>query len=92
MPVLATYEGDKSALERKSLGRLLMLDVVCPNGDVVSASARQVFGRADVAADSNVSREQFRVTPVDGVDDVLQLCVLGRNGMMLPTLVKTSDQ
>ena len=61
-----------------------MLDVVCPNGSVVSVSStRQVFGRADVAADNNVSREQFRVTPVDGVDDVLQLCVLGRNGTML---------
>lgn len=60
-----------------------MLDVVCPNGDVVSVSSTQVFGRADVVADSNVSREQFKVSPVDGVDDVLQLCVLGRNGTTL---------
>lgn len=58
-----------------------MIVVDCPDGAIVSVgSVPQVFGRAQVAADSNVSREQFEVTNVDGVDDVLQLRVLGRDG------------
>lgn len=59
-----------------------MLEIACPNGAVVLlTSVTQLFGRAQVPADSNVSRDQFEVTSVDGLDDVLQLRILGRNGM-----------
>ena len=69
-----------------------MLDLLCPSGVVVAVdSAPQVFGRSHIgsAADNNVSREQFEVAVVDGVDDVLQLRVLGKNGIVETLLTIT---
>ena len=61
------------------------MEVECPDGSrtkVVSCDSGYVFGRKHLgaAADDSISREQFRLTLVEGVADVAQLHVLGRNG------------
>ena len=60
----------------------MYLEVECPDASRVSVDGRRVFGRRHLgaAADDSISREQFRIDPVDGVPDVAQLHVLGRNG------------
>ena len=61
------------------------MEVECPDGSstsIVSFDSGYVFGRKHLgaAADDSISREQFRLSLVQGVADVAQLHVLGRNG------------
>lgn len=61
------------------------MEVECPDcsrTSIVSFHSGYVFGRKHLgaAADGSVSREQFRLNLVEGVADVAQLHVLGRNG------------
>lgn len=61
------------------------MEVECPDGRrirIASCEDGHVFGRKHlgVAADDSISREQFRLSLVQGVADVAQLHVLGRNG------------
>ena len=64
------------------------MDVECPNGTTVPMGTGCVCGRKHVgaAADDTVSREQFRLDLVDGLPDVVQLKVLGRNGKASPVI------
>ena len=59
------------------------MQVVCPDGAVVQAGISCVFGRQHLglAADDSISREQFELSVVEGVEEVMQLKVLGRNGI-----------
>ena len=59
------------------------MQVVCPDGCVVQVGISCVFGRQNLgcAADDSISREQFRLDVVEGVEGVMQLQVLGRNGI-----------
>ena len=66
------------------------MEVECPDGSrtsIVSFDSGYLFGRKHLgaAADDNISREQFRLNLVEGVADVAQLYVLGRNGNPLFT-------
>lgn len=61
------------------------MEVECPDGSrvrIASCEDGHVFGRKHlgVAADDSISREQFRLSVVQGGADVAQLHVLGRNG------------
>ncbi len=58
------------------------MEVVCPDGKTLSVGLGRTYGRRNVgaAADDSISREQFRLEPVDGLADVVQLQILGRNG------------
>ena len=61
------------------------MEVECPDGSrtsIVSCDSGHLFGRKHLgaAADDSISREQFSLSLVDGVADVAQLHVLGRNG------------
>ena len=59
------------------------MEVECPNGARVAVDALGVvFGRRHLgaAAEDGISREQFKLDLVEGVPDVAQLQVLGRNG------------
>ena len=58
------------------------LEVECPDASRVALDGSCVFGRRHLGAatDDSISREQFRLDPVDGIPDVAQLQVLGRNG------------
>ena len=58
------------------------MEIECPDGSRLSLEDGCVFGRRHlgVAADDSISREQFMLNFVEGVADVAQLSVLGRNG------------
>jgi len=58
------------------------MQVACPDGTTVLVGTGCVFGRKHLgaAADDSISREQFKLEPVESVENVVQLQVLGRNG------------
>jgi hypothetical protein len=58
------------------------MEVECPDGTTLPVGVGCTYGRRnlDAAADDSISREQFRLDPVDGLADVVQLQILGRNG------------
>jgi hypothetical protein len=58
------------------------MEVECPDGTTLPVEVGCTYGRRnlDAAADDSISREQFRLDPVDGLADVVQLQILGRNG------------
>ncbi|KAL0031162.1 hypothetical protein WJX77_006853 [Trebouxia sp. C0004] len=61
------------------------MELECPDGTTLPVGTGCTYGRWNLgaAADDNISREQFRLDPVDGLADVVQLQVLGRNAMVL---------
>jgi len=58
------------------------MEVECPDGTTLPVDIGCTYGRRNLgaAADDSISREQFRLEPVDGLADVVQLQILGRNG------------
>ena len=60
----------------------LVMQVSCPDGNKVLIGAGCVLGRRNLGAgaDDSISREQFRLDPVEGITDVAHLQVLGKNG------------
>ena len=58
------------------------MEVECPDGTTLPVGLGCTYGRRNLgaAADDSISREQFRLEPVEGLADVVQLQILGRNG------------
>ncbi len=58
------------------------MELECPDGTTLPVGLGCTYGRRNVgaAADDSISREQFRLEPVDGLANVVQLQILGRNG------------